>query len=176
MLHARARCWLFGLLLVCGPLVQAQTQTQTKVSESQLRAGVVIGVLRFTSWSAPVATGILNICSLGETPGFKELAQSRSKIAIADKELIFKPLDNIGANDGCAAVIVGANVDKKKLATLKQLSVLSICDTCDQPDQHAVALFMNNQRIRFFVDRTLEKHAGVQFSAAMLELAAEVKP
>ena len=173
MLQARARCWLFGLLLVCGPLAQAQTQA--KVSESQLRAGVVIGVLRFTSWSEPVASGVLNICGLGEAPGFKELAQSRSKIAIADRQLTFKSLDNIGANDGCTAVIVGANVDKKKLATLKQLPVLSICDTCDDPDQHAVALFMNNQRIRFSVDRTLEKHAGVQFSAAMLELAAEVK-
>lgn len=175
MLLALARCWLFGLLVVCGPLAQAQAQTQTKVSESQLRAGIVVGVLRFTSWSAPVAPGILNICSLGDAPSFKELAQSRSKIAIADKTLVFQPLENIGANDGCAAVIVGAYVDKKKLAALKQLSVLSICDTCDHPDQHAVALFMNNQRIRFLVDRTLEKHAGVQFSAAMLELAAEVK-
>jgi hypothetical protein len=163
-----ARYWVLWLLLVGCPFVQAQ------VRESQLRAGVVIGVLRYASWTTPLTSGVINICSLGQAPGFKELAQSRSKITISDKELIFRPLDNISNNEGCAVIIVGAEVDNKKLAMVKQLPVLSICDTCDYPDQHAIALFMSNQRIRFTVDRTLAKQAGVQFSAAMLELAAKV--
>ncbi len=151
------------------------SSAHAQVSEPQLRAGVIVGVLRYVKWQSPPATPTLPVCGMGDSPGFRVLLQSKPKITIGGRAVEFRELDGSNNGDGCAAVIVGANINGKGLAYLKKLALLSICDTCNFPDQHAIALFMSGQRIRFSADMALAQSAGVQFDAAMLELAAKVE-
>lgn len=165
------RSSLFGLSLFFSAFSLAQ------VSEPQLRAGVIIGVLRFTSWttSPPVSASAANtllVCGVGNSPGFGVLERAGAKIVVSGRELVFKAIDNVRDTSACAVFIVGAGSGKG--VPTKQASVFSICDGCDYPDKNAVAVFMNNQRVQFSVDMALAQSAGVQFSASMLELAARV--
>lgn len=175
--------WLFGLSLLLSLLLLSPF-SHAQVSEPQLRAGVIVGVLRFTSWATPPSTNTstvnapaastLLVCGVGGSPGFGVLERAGTKIAVSGKELVFKAIDNLNDNNGCTVLIVGAGGSGAKGVSSKQQPLLSICDGCDQPDRHAVVVFMNNQRVQFSVDMALAQSAGVQFSSNMLELAARV--
>ncbi|MFT3931939.1 MAG: YfiR family protein [Spongiibacteraceae bacterium] len=156
-------------------------------------------MLRFTSWTTPpvastptantstTSTSLTNtptanmpaastllVCGVGNSAGFGVLERAETKIVISGRAVLFKTIDSVNDSSGCAVLIVGAKGSGAKVGSSKPLPILSICDGCDQPDRHAVAVFMNNQRVQFSVDMALAQSAGVQFSSNMLELAARV--
>ncbi len=164
---------LCALLLVCGCSAHAQ-----QFSEPQLRASVIVAVLRYANWIDTPPANTLTVCGVGNSPGFNVLKQFGSTITVSNRVLAFSDLDSDSdrKSDSCAVVVVGADVNKRQhVAAINIKSLLTICDDCNHSDQYAVSLYVKAQRIRFSVDIARARSANVQFSAAMMELADRIE-
>ncbi len=172
-LWGRCLCLLLGLLsLVWAP----GSVGQSTVSEAQLRAGVIVAILRYTQWRDDRDGADLPVCVIGHSLGFETLLASGASIPVADRMLALQRLESIERVSDCAAVVVGRDLTPAVRTALARLPLLTICDGCDHAEDHTVNLFMLNQRIRFTVNLASAREAEVSFGAAMLELAAQVDP
>lgn len=148
----------------------------SKANEDQVRAAVVVGIVRYTIWNHDLG-GALRFCLVGESPSFpfiRALHNQKRFLGIPLKIVNLAADDNEGLGS-CEVVVVGQNA--KNIASLGSVtSCLTICDRCDDgADQSAVVIRKVDNRIRFSVSLQKAKNAGIAFKSAMLELAAHVE-
>lgn len=174
------------LLWICfcfitGP-AGGQTQFDPTVAESDLRAAVIVGVLRFTEWERAPATddqnSNLTVCAWGNPPSAQGLANA--SIKIRDQELRLRRPTTKEALATCPVVILGRLTDSmttevRSSATLNS-AALVICDTCDRSRVNAaVSLVRGENRIQFEINLNRARSAGIVFSSDLLNLARHVE-
>ena len=148
--------------------------------EHQLRAAVILGIIRFTSW--PVSDNKqLVVCTVGQPISESVLLPLSGNSEITGRELIVRKLDNNKVKvETCHVTIYGKGVTTEQYSnrfhTTVTLPVLTICDDCDYSNSGIVVkLLAHKNRIGFKIDLREIKTKGLLFSSSLLELALEVK-
>lgn len=164
---------MFSLLcfLMFGVVAMAQERSE---SEARIRAGMIIGILRFTTWDAS-NTGFpeLWICSIGKTYSSRVFSVREIGVVINGRKLLFRHLQGNDKFENCNVLLLGSDADE---LIPGYGNPLTICDGCNVNRTPAmVTLFRQKRRIGFDVDLDLAKLAGLNFSSDMLELAANIK-
>jgi len=164
---------LAGLMLAAWP---APCSWALQAGESELRAAVVVGILRFTRW--PEGSGRAHtVCLLGDPISAEDLLRVDGKSLPGGISL---RVHRIGGDDPgvahCDVVVLGPNSPLGQVAdTLHTNRVLTICDGCRIEGTHVmVRLLRHRDRIGFEVDVGEARRRQLQFSANLLDLALKV--
>lgn len=148
--------------------------------ESLVRAAVIFGILRFSSWPDQDTGSVLQVCGFGQSQSSKAmqgLAGGMPKIG--DTNLNYQQLDGLTNLDKCQVLVAGTKPEKGDLFGLyshldNNTSTLMICDDCD-PDMQpyaAVNLVKREQRMQFQINLDRAEQQGIRFSPSLIELAA----
>ncbi|MFL0801246.1 MAG: YfiR family protein [Agarilytica sp.] len=172
--------WILITTLFCGFSVGGHAlagETRPAAEEDRLRAAMVVGILRYTSWNEDFGE-TLNICLLGENDSFEHLEALQDSRIVPYKVInVSRVGDEADSQTSECQVLVAGNPTSMEIrdSDFSQPCLL-ICDKCvsDKIDASVVLRKVNN-RIRFDVDLSKAKTNGVKFRASMLELAATVE-
>ncbi len=173
-------------LLVANSFGQRAYQQQVVV-ESDLRAAVIVGILRYTRWPNQASASPLNkptpdvnqdnsaltICSWGDAPSALGLESFEDSITIQNQPLRFLRLRGNESHQQCPVIIWGDG--RAELSDLHP-QTLVICDNCNAGVVEAVIkLVRSEDRIQFDVDLAMARSAGISFSSNLLDLARHVE-
>jgi hypothetical protein len=170
-------------LLSTSPVSSALPVNQVTAQEPQLRAAVILGVLRFTSWSHHDGSEkYLDVCTVGDPVAAPTLLLVSKLHKVVNKTLLVRNLDgkkNIKI-DSCDVLVFGAGSRKVSLSLGMQHTaahpVLTICDGCKLPDAATtIKLIQIGNRIGFEVNLENANIHGINLSSSLLELASEVR-
>ncbi len=147
-------------------------------SESDLRAAVIVGILRFSSQPKHEA-GPYRLCLTGEPPSSGKLQGSAGLGMGNNRSLLVDVLEKDRTPAGCAAIVLGPGLDKlRQRAIVKQAAAagsIVLCDDCVDDSLAHASLQRKGDRILFSVDAALAREAQVSFSSQLLKLAVSVK-
>lgn len=158
------------------------TISQVAVEEAQLRAAVVLGILRFTSWPhQDVSEKPLSICTLGKPITEPVLLDIGPSQKVGGQPLLVRVLGNNNKIDSCDVIIYGPNLDvaahSNRLLGIAELPIVTFCDGCNLPiEPTTVTLVQRDKRIGFKINLGITGSHGIIFSSSLLELAMEVNP
>lgn len=173
----------YVMLIVCvlGSLLPgAYAVTAT---EGKLRAAVIVGIMRFTSWpNSPVITSAsqLNVCLVGEPTSQEFLMPISGQRKVAGKDLVVKEVANLDISQ-CQVLVLGESLSRKSLKKLLKKAdtdaMLSVCDGCsaDLAEEPIINLTLRQQKVKFKVNLIRAKETGVSLDAQLLELALAVR-
>lgn len=168
------------LFLLFIPVLVLDARSDVRVSEAtedHLRAAMVVGIIRYTSWGDGLGD-TLNVCLMGGNQSFTYIEALENSDAISSKK--FK-VNRVGRQDhrhldSCHVLVIGDNAPDDFKSTVITQPCLLICDGCGKAkNQVSVSLRKDNNRIRFDVNLNVAKKNKVTFRASMLELAATVE-
>ena len=149
--------------------------------EPQLRAAVILGIIRFTSWPHQNdSKKNLNVCTLGEPLSKSELLPISNLHKVANRTLIVSVLNGVKNIDVCDVLIFGPNLKivdfSRRLQQTVALPIITICDGCNTLDtQTTIKLIQRSNRIGFEVNLVNANKQKVIFSSSLLEIASEVR-
>jgi hypothetical protein len=182
-----ARVVRFTLFSLVGSIGVGDLAGAQEVLESDLRAAVIVGILRFTVWTrknSELATGNeLTICAFGDAPSAIGLKKVSGPIIIQDQILRFRRPTNEKDLLLCPVVVWGdgnkpLGATNISLAELRELGMeaLVICDNCNNNMVGAaICLIREGDRIQFDINIEQARLAGVRFSSDLLTLARKVE-
>ena len=179
----RVRAWLTFWSCCCMFLVYFPAQTigaeSKEIEESQLRAAIIVGILRYTRWVDPVGDNI-NVCALGESDSTAYLKRVSSRPIIHGKAInvidIPAPVDGKADQSLCQVLLVGEEVSVSNAQIEMFKESLVICNGCElAPELSTIRIKKSNDRIVFEVNLDVAKKNGLVFRSALLELAAQVE-
>jgi hypothetical protein len=173
---------LITLLLVIGPVPAYAIDSPVTADEPKLRAAIVLGIFRFTTWPAGARdTGVFRVCTLGNPTSERDLKLISAQRQHHNLPIITEKItDSSGDISRCDVLLIGADIKSdsliKILSTKNGFGVLTICDNCHIKNSKAMLkLVRKDNRIRFTVNLYQAKKKGIQFSSSLLELALKVK-
>ena len=150
--------------------------------ESKLRAAIVLGILRFSSWPNDVRmASAFNLCTLGEPASKQTLIKISGQRKYQQRPITTFVLNNKSPDvSKCNAIVIGPDLETKYLIELLNsktaFGILTICDSCRPDNKNAMVYMIRKQnRVGFEVDLVQAKKNGMSFSSSLLELAIEVK-
>ncbi len=180
----RQQRWMIGLVgwaLLWGSLFPQRFAWALEANEPELRAAVIVGILRFTSWPER-APGDYRLCTLGAPLSEPVLLGLSGRALIGTHAIDVRVLDaGQVQRTPCEVVVMGSGMDartaKALLEDANHHGVLTVCDGCGRHAQNSmVNLVRNGDRIGFEINTAITQSKGLLFSSALLELASRVKP
>jgi uncharacterized protein DUF4154 len=175
------RNWLISV--ICLGLTAAwAAQSQTGVSEYQLKAAFLYNFTKFVDWppsafpatDAPIVIGIV-----GEDPFGNELDDLIRGEVVRDHALIVKRIPSGGDLRGCQVLFISRSEKERLpdlLGQLKGSSVLTVSDMERFGEQGGIInLVLENKAVKIEINPAAAERAGLQISAKLLRLARLVK-
>ena len=178
---SRLCCKLTIIIIWSVVSLAVHADRQATADEPKLRAAIVLGIIRYSSWPDDVdMSGQLNLCSIGAPQSEQILTQVNGQHKYHDLAIMVFPLSKSQPKlEKCHALIIGPALDNKSARYFIERNgshgLLTICDGCQINRSTAmVTLVRRDKRIAFHVDLALSNSAGISFSSALLELALKV--
>lgn len=190
-----ASCVLAVVLFL--PPLQANlyaAHTKANPSEKKLRAAVIVGILRFTSWSPPASDPKIvpvptpepnaplpldiQICLAGNPLASSHLTPLDGKHRIKGRHVKVRLVSLASEIRGCQVLVLGEDIkrqtSKAMLKYANKNAMISLCDGCSKrsASDAIVSLVLRKHRINFEVDWVKAKANGILFDASLLELAS----
>ena len=169
------RILTFLLLCLCY-FTPLQADTISAAKESELRAAIILGIVRFTRWpeSAEVKNS-LNLCLAGKPRSAEILGSISGKHRYKEIPINIHHIDNaVKRQVQCHAIVTGSS-GANTLPSAKH-GILTICDGCNATlNNPMVSLIRKNNRIGFEINLDVSKSAGISFSSSLLELASNIR-
>lgn len=158
-------------ILLLAPLVAAATD----IREEQLKAAYLFNFAKYTQWDEN-AVGkddkAVMICVLNS----EEIAQQLQRVqhrTIAGKAISIREVSEPQSIAGCTLVYIGARALSAELAVSKWLEQGVLVIT-EWDDGGVIEFVRIEDRLRFIVDLTLARKAGLKLSSDLLNLAVSV--
>ncbi len=149
-------------------------------SEGELRAAVIVAIMRFTSWQAePLDKSVLNVCLAGKPISEAVLLAISGEQKVAARALSVRPVRR--QLDACQIVVIGEDVNEveyeRLIAEANEKSMLTVCDGCRRGlgEDAIIQLRLRQQRVSFEVNLSRARSSGVALDAQLLELATVVR-
>jgi hypothetical protein len=149
-------------------------------SEGELRAAVIVAIMRFTSWEAvPAEQPVLDVCLVGNPVSAAVLMSVSGEQKVATRTLNVRPVTS--DVDSCQVMVIGEDIDDDEYEQLIALtdgqSILTVCDGCQRGlgEDAIIQLRLRQQRVSFEVNLTRARSNNVALDAQLLELAAVVR-
>jgi hypothetical protein len=174
-MSARTRCVLFGLLLLAGPDMSAQTAPS---KEYQVKAVFLFNFAQFVEWP-PAAFGDGNsplvIGVLGDNPFGTYLDETVRDEKVGNRPLEVRRYQRVDEIKTCHVLFVGvseANRLELILASLKDRSILIVGDSNDFVQRGGMIQLASSQsRIRLRINEGAAKTANLTISSKLLRSA-----
>jgi len=162
---------LFVLLFV-STISDAKART---VDEGMLRAAIIIGIMRYTTWQQAPEKNI-NVCLVGKSKSTRYLLALESTLKVHEKSIfVFEYDQQIKNKNGCQVLLLGAKKERPLSSLKPAKSTLVICDECSiNKKKSAVLIRKSSDKIIFDVNTRIAKKYKIKFSSPMLELASKV--
>jgi len=174
-------CVLMNTLLcfIASATAYADTSTtQAPNPEYELRAAVVIGILRFATQYDHDGTEY-PLCLIGAPPSSNKVIEGAGLNISKNRKLTVQAITPDAPTASCAAIVMGPDltVDQQALIAkqAQQNSSILICDDCRDDEFAHVSLRRKDERIVFAVDIALAQQSKVAFSSKLLSLAIETR-
>ena len=149
-------------------------------SEGELRAAVIVAIMRFTSWeSVPSEKTVLDVCLVGKPMSAAVLLAISGEQKVATRTLSVRSAQGDIAQ--CQALVIGEDIDDDEYEQLivhtDGQSVLTVCDGCRRGlgEDAIIQLRLRQQRVSFEVNLARARSNNVALDAQLLELAALVR-
>lgn len=183
-----ARKWLsltYVIAWVTIACAMSAAQASGAPTGPELRAAVIVAILRFTSWPSVVAesdTSYVRLCAVGEPHSSSYLLPASGVQKVAGHMLV---VDEVQADEvatkPCNALVIGSKVNHREfselLAQADAQSLLTICDGCRSANAAGtiIQLDLHKRRVKFEVNLARARASGVKLDAQLLELASVVR-
>ena len=151
----------------------------------ELRAAVIVAILRFTSWKGVVPdsdSSQIKLCTTGRPNSSSFLLSASGTQKVAGRTLV---VDDVAPanleSQHCNAIVIGEKISKSDFADMidvaSKQSLLTICDGCKGMDaaETIIQLDLHKQRVKFEVNLIKARAVGVSLDAQLLELASVVR-
>jgi len=175
--------WLLLVIItITNPAPVSAHDTKVTAEETKLRAAIVLGILRFSSWPNDVnMASAFNLCTLGQPISSDTLIKISGQRVHQGKPILTIIL-KVNAPDisNCNAIVIGAEVSRRVLSKLlsskKAFGILTICDNCQTEHTRAMVFMLRKKnRVGFEIDLIQAQKNGMTFSSSLLELAIDVR-
>lgn len=154
-------------------------------SGPELRAAVIVAILRFTSWQTVIPQTEISevrLCTVGQPRSAPYLRLASGVQKVAGHVLVVDDLQlDDAVSSGCNVLVIGpqpVNADLAQiLAQADTHSLLTICDGCrgGHSADTIIQLDLHKQRVKFEVNLAKARASGVMLDAQLLELASVVR-
>ena len=172
------RLWLVRCLL--GIATFSCCHAVAAPSEGELRAAVIVAIMRFTSWQAePLDKSVLNVCLVGKPISEAVLLSISGEQKVATRALSVRSVRR--QLDACQIIVIGEDVNEveyeRLIAEANEKSMLTVCDGCRRGlgEDAIIQLRLRQQRVSFEVNLSRARSSGVALDAQLLELATVVR-
>lgn len=158
----------------------ATAHAQKRPTEYQVKAAYLFNFGRFVKWPASAtAANDFAICVLGSDPFQGTLESIVSGERVDGKPVTVRHLNSAEDAGGCKIVFV-SNSEQERLgpimAALRHDPVLTVSDADRFVDHDGIIQFvMDGDRVRFQVNLSAAKNAGLGLSSELLKVATAVK-
>jgi len=166
--------WLLGIAIFSSGYAGAAP------SEGELRAAVIVAIMRFTSWQAdPVDKSMLDVCLVGKPVSESVLLSISGEQKVATRVLNVRLVKR--QLDACQVVVIGGDINEGEYERLiieaNEKSMLTVCDGCRRGlgEDAIIQLRLRQQRVSFEVNLSRARSSGVALDAQLLELATVVR-
>lgn len=169
-----------ALALMCCTLLPVSARANP--TESELRAAVIVAIMRFTTWpqAGPAAPPEIQVCLAGSPNSASHLLRVSGQQKVAGRTLQVKSIAGTLVQD-CQVLVLGDDLNRERFITLvhnaNHHSILTICDGCDRIrlEDTIIHLTLRKQRVNFEVNLAKAKSNGLALDAQLLELASVVR-
>lgn len=177
----RAAVWCLVLALSCVRV--ASLHAQGRVSkEYQLKAAVIHKVIGFIDWRHDKAEGdaALNveICVVGKNPFGDSLERLIEYHSVPERSVTVRHLRGDEPLGGCSIIFVSRSVAGERRELLEYLGTSPVVTVSDiegfAEDGGMIELAVENNAIKFIINRTKVRKAGVHISSQLLSLAKQL--
>jgi hypothetical protein len=173
---------LAGTMLVAACCVLLPAKSWANPTEAELRAAVIVAIMRFTTWPSTetLVPSNLFVCLSGEPNSASHLLRVSGDQKVAGRVLQVKNLPGPDITS-CQVLVLGAGLSREDLATRLQASdkhsILTVCDGCENSRQEDTIIYLTlrKQRVNFEVNLAKAKSNGLALDAQLLELASVVR-
>ncbi len=167
----RARSILSCLVALTATQVVAISPTRAQTTPDSYKAAIVYNIIRFAEFATPRSSATIRLCAPASEAISGELTSLNGR-RIAERTLDVRVLPASADYGGCDVIYVGTN------ATLRRglpKGVLTIGEEPNFTDAGGgVGLTRLGRQIRFEINMTSARDAGVNFSSKLLRLATAV--
>ncbi len=173
----RRRLAVAGVLLVCTGFSAAQV---TRPTESEVKAAYLYNFGRFVTWppDRAVAGNPFEICIVGKDPFGKVLDATVLGERIGGRTIAIKRLSQVQQAESCSILFVSSS-EEARLATIldssHRFNLLTVSDLKHFAERGGViGLVVQQDRVRFEVNRTAAERCHLQLSSELLKVAVKV--
>ena len=177
------RCARFccSLLLLSCLSTLCQTQDKAAFTPYDVEAAYLYNFGKFVQW--PPAPGsnsqTFSICILGEDNFGKKLDDTIAGETIQGQKIAARRLTSVEAADTCQIVFIGPSEETRlarDLQALQEKPVLTVSSLPEFLERGGdIQFLIQNNRVRFAVNLSAAKRAGLELSSELLKVAAYVK-
>jgi len=165
--------------LVCGALLSlALAPAHAAPSEYELKAAFIYQIARFVEWQPANAGASLRLCVLGGNPFGPALDTIRGK-PVNERKMEVSLLDMSADTGECDMLFVAAPAEKyleRIMALSRGRNMLTIGDTQGFAQRGVmVNFFPEDGKIRFEINPSVSRRAGIKISSQLLKLARIVQ-
>jgi len=158
------------IVLLCSLSPVAYSKTNPVYNESLVRAAVIFGILRFTSWPESFKpSGEIELCAIGTSASASAIASLKTIPSIGQTTISY--LGNPRTVGGCHALIAGEG-DQLNIDGIA--STLIICDNCSPSimKRSSVILRRSFNKIQFEINLDRVEENKLSLSSSLIELAS----
>jgi YfiR/HmsC-like len=165
------------MLLVCTGFPAAQV---TRPTEPEVKAAYLYNFGKFVTWPPDriVASNPFEICIVGKDPFGKVLDATVSGERLGGRTIAIKRLSQVQQAGSCSILFVSSS-EEEHLATIldsaHRFNLLTVSDLKHFAERGGViGLVVQQDRVRFEVNRTAAERCHLQLSSELLKVAAKV--
>ena len=154
----------------------------SRPSEYEVKATYLYNFSRFVEWPPKLTQAqseSFSICVLGQDPFGPALSAILADETIAGQAVVAKRVPTIQDGINCRVLFISSSENghlKQILATLGDASVLTVSDLPEFTRRGGMMQFvLEGNRVRFEVNLTSAKRAGLTLSSELLKVAVSVK-
>lgn len=172
---------LIFLVSLAYPLYSYSSVAAT--TEAELRAAVIVGIMRFTSWENKIFESEnqeVQVCLVGQPFSESYLMPISGMQNVKGKPVVVTEKNHDDVS-GCQVLVIGKELNRKHFSNLvvsaDNASILSVCDGCraDGTFETIINLTLRKQRVNFEVNLAKAKRTGIVLDVQLLELASDVR-
>lgn len=173
----RRRLALAGVLLVCTGFSAAQV---TRPTESEVKATYLYNFGKFVTWPPDrvVAGNPFEICIVGTDPFGKVLDATVVGERIGGRTIAIRRLSQMQQAGSCSILFVSSSEEARLAAILDsahRFNLLTVSDLKHFAERGGViGLVVQQDRVRFEVNRTAAERCHLQLSSELLKVAVKV--
>jgi hypothetical protein len=175
------RPWLTAVALAWGLLATPGVRAQSaKPTDYDVKAAYLYNFGRFVEWPAKAAQGdSFAVCVLGQDPFGPTLDATLAGETIGGKSVVAKRISGPQESGNCQILFLSPTEDSRLNEIIEAVDKKAVLTVSDMP-QFAqrggmIQFVLEGKRIRFEVNLTATKHAGLTLSSELLKVATAVR-